>query len=101
MFTGIITDVGTVLNAEQRGDLRLVIGTGYDMDAVALGASIACSGVCLTVVEKGNGWFAVDVLAESVARTASTTAMSWAGILSPDMSMASVRSRRSNMSATA
>jgi riboflavin synthase len=72
MFTGIITDVGTVLNAEQRGDLRLVIGTGYDMDAVALGASIACSGVCLTVVEKGNGWFAVDVSAESVARTAST-----------------------------
>ncbi len=70
MFTGIITDIGTIRSAEQRGDLRLVIGCGYDMDMVAIGASIACSGACLTVVEKGPDWFAVDVSAESVARTA-------------------------------
>jgi riboflavin synthase len=71
MFTGIITDIGTIISAEQRGDLRLVISTGYDMDSVAIGASIACSGVCLTVVEKADGWFAVDASAETVSRTAS------------------------------
>src|SRR5688572_27432125 len=70
MFTGIITDVGTVRSAEQRGDLRLVIGTAYDLDTVDLGASIACSGVCLTVVDKGDDWFAVDVSQESISRTA-------------------------------
>jgi riboflavin synthase len=70
MFTGIITDIGTIRSVEKRGDLRLVIGCGYDMDGVAIGASIACSGACLTVVEKGNDWFAVDISAESVARTA-------------------------------
>jgi riboflavin synthase len=71
MFTGIITDIGAIISAEQRGDLRLVVGTTYDMDSVAIGASIACSGVCLTVVEKANGWFAVDASAETVSRTAS------------------------------
>jgi riboflavin synthase len=71
MFTGIVTDVGTVLSAEQRGDLRLQVRTGYDLSTVELGASIACSGVCLTVVDKGEGWFAVDVSAETVSRTAS------------------------------
>jgi riboflavin synthase len=70
MFTGIITDIGTIISAGQRGDLRLVIGTAYDMDSVAIGASIACSGVCLTVVEKAEGRFAVDASAETVARTA-------------------------------
>jgi riboflavin synthase len=70
MFTGIITDVGRVLAAEQKGDLRLRIGCGYDMSSVDLGASIACSGVCLTVVDKGADWFAVDVSAETVRRTA-------------------------------
>ena len=70
MFTGIVTDVGIVRSAEQRGDLRLTIGTGYDLDSVDLGASISCSGVCLTVVDKGEDWFAVDVSAETVARTA-------------------------------
>ena len=70
MFTGIVTDVGTVRSAEQRGDLRLVIETGYDMDTVDLGASIACSGACLTVVDKGEDWFAVDLSAETVAKTA-------------------------------
>jgi riboflavin synthase len=74
MFTGIVTDVGTVRTAEQRGDLRLVIDTGYDTSTIDLGASIACSGVCLTVVDKGPGgddsWFAVDVSGETVSRTA-------------------------------
>ena len=70
MFTGIITDIGTIRTSEQRGDLRLVIGSGYDMASVAIGASIACSGACLTVVEKGADWFAADLSAETVARTA-------------------------------
>ena len=70
MFTGIVTDVGTVRSAEQRGDLRLVVQTGYDMDTVDLGASIACSGACLTVVDKGDDWFAVDLSAETVSKTA-------------------------------
>jgi riboflavin synthase len=70
MFTGIVTDVGTVRRVEQRGDLRLVIETGYDMDTVELGASIACSGACLTVVDKGEDWFAVDVSGETVSKTA-------------------------------
>lgn len=74
MFTGIITDIGTIAKVEQRGDLRLVIDSGYDMGGVDLGASIACSGVCLTVVDKAPagqpGWFAVDVSGETVSRTA-------------------------------
>jgi riboflavin synthase len=70
MFTGIVTDVGTVRSAEQRGDLRLAIGTNYDLDTVDLGASISCSGVCLTVVDKGEDWFAVDVSGETVSKTA-------------------------------
>src|SRR5687768_7704200 len=70
MFTGIITDVGTVRSTDQRGDLRLQVATGYDLSSVELGASIACSGVCLTVVDKGDDWFAVDVSAETRACTA-------------------------------
>ena len=70
MFTGIITDIGTIVQSEQRGDLRLRIQCGYAMDGVDLGASIACSGVCLTVVDKGADWFAVDLSAETVSRTA-------------------------------
>src|SRR3954463_1217800 len=70
MFPGIVTDVGTVRSAEQRGDLRLQIQTGYDLDTVDLGASISCSGVCLTVVDKGDSWFAVDVSGETASRTA-------------------------------
>jgi riboflavin synthase len=74
MFTGIITDIGTIASVEARGDMRLVIETAFDMASVDLGASIACSGVCLTVVDKsgpaGKGWFAVDVSGESIARTA-------------------------------
>ena len=74
MFTGIITDIGTIRKAEERGDLRLVIGCDYDMSGVSIGASIACSGACLTVVDKGRdddgNWFAVDISAESIAKTA-------------------------------
>jgi riboflavin synthase len=70
MFTGIVSDVGTVRSAEQRGDLRLTIACGYDMRTVELGASIACSGVCLTVVDKGDDWFAVDISGETLSRTA-------------------------------
>ena len=70
MFTGIVTDVGEVVSAEQRGDLRLRVKTSYDLSTVDMGASIACSGVCLTVVDKGGNWFAVDVSAETVSRAA-------------------------------
>jgi len=70
MFTGIITDIGTIERVEQRGDLRVVVATAYDTGTIDLGASIACSGVCLTVVDKGPGWFAIDVSGESVSRTA-------------------------------
>jgi riboflavin synthase len=71
MFTGIVTDVGTVRSAEQRGDLRLAIAAGYDMHGVDLGASIACSGACLTVVDKGDDWFAVELSDETLSKTAS------------------------------
>jgi riboflavin synthase len=71
MFTGIITDIGRIEVVEQGADLRLRIGCGYDMSNVDLGASIACSGVCLTVVDKGDSWFAVDVSEETRSRTAS------------------------------
>ncbi|HEY7991440.1 MAG TPA: riboflavin synthase [Stellaceae bacterium] len=74
MFTGIITDVGTVRAIEQRGDTRITVATRYPMGEVAIGASIACSGPCLTVVEKGNDCFSVDASAETLART---TAGSW------------------------
>jgi len=78
MFTGIITDIGTIRSREDRGDARLVIGTAYDVSGIDLGASIACSGACLTVVDKGvddggngpGGWFAVDASAETLACTA-------------------------------
>lgn len=70
MFTGIITDIGTVTAVEARGDMRVTIATGYDTAGIALGASIACSGVCLTVVEKGPGSFAVDVSGETLRHSA-------------------------------
>ncbi len=69
MFTGLISDMGKLRALEHSGDLRLTIGTAFDMDAVDIGASIACSGACLTVVDKGAEWFAVDVSAESLAKT--------------------------------
>ncbi len=74
MFTGIITDVGRVVSVEARGDLRARIETAYPADGIVLGASIACDGVCLTVVSKGaaNGgaWFDVDISAETLAKSA-------------------------------
>ena len=72
MFTGIITDVGEVLEVERAGDLRARIATGYDVSGIDIGASIACDGVCLTVVELGETprpWFAVDISAETVSKT--------------------------------
>ncbi len=70
MFTGIITDIGTVVAAEPRADLRVTIATDYDTSGIALGASIACSGVCLTVVEREGNTFAVDVSGETQRRSA-------------------------------
>ena len=69
MFTGIITDLGRVRAVEQRGDSRFVFETGYDTADMDLGASVACSGACLTVVDKGTGWFAADVSAETLSKT--------------------------------
>ena len=69
MFTGIITDIGRVRSIKPRGDTRFEIETAYDTATIEIGASIACSGACLTVVDKGDGWFAVDVSAETLAKT--------------------------------
>jgi len=72
MFTGIVTDVGRVLAVDKRGDLRARIGTTYDVDGIDIGASIACEGVCLTVVALGRDpqpWFDVDISAETVNAT--------------------------------
>jgi riboflavin synthase len=69
MFTGIIQDIGSVRSIEKDGDWRIVITTAMDISNTAIGASIACSGCCLTVVEKGADWFAVDVSAESLSKT--------------------------------
>lgn len=73
MFTGIVTDIGLVLELEKRGDLRARIGTAYDVGRIDIGSSIACDGVCLTVVAlgtlAGQGWFDVDISAETLAAT--------------------------------
>ncbi len=72
MFTGIITDIGEVLVVRQEGDLRARIATSYDVSGIDIGASIACDGVCLTVVALGEsprGWFEVQVSAETVSRS--------------------------------
>jgi riboflavin synthase len=73
MFTGIVSAIGTIREARQSGDLRATIACPYDPATIAIGASIACSGVCLTVVAKGgtagDAWFAVDVSGETVSRT--------------------------------
>jgi len=70
MFTGIVTDIGRIRTVEPRGDTRFVIETVYDPDTIAMGASIACSGCCLTVVDKGRdgvqNWFAVDASQETL-----------------------------------
>lgn len=73
MFTGIVTDIGTIEALENRGDLHVRIRSGFAPEGIALGASIACDGVCLTVTDRGpapgGAWFAVDVSAETQART--------------------------------
>lgn len=69
MFTGIITDIGKVTQVEMRGDMRVRIACDYDMAGVDMGASIACDGVCLTVVDKGPDWFDVDISAETISKT--------------------------------
>ena len=77
MFTGIVTDVGRVRSIEQKGDLRARIGTAFDARGIDIGASIACDGVCLTVVDRGRDdggdWFAVDASTETLSRTNLTT----------------------------
>ena len=77
MFTGIVTAIGTIVTREERGDLHLRIACPWDPATIAIGASIACAGVCLTVVERGgqagDAWFAVDVSAETLSRTARGT----------------------------
>jgi riboflavin synthase len=69
MFTGIVTDLGRVASVTPGGATRIIIETGYDTATIAHGASIACSGVCLSVVDKGPGRFAVEASAETLART--------------------------------
>ncbi|SRR6266446_1031503 len=72
MFTGIVTDVGTVRHIEKRGDTHVVIATHYDVRDIDIGASIACSGICLTVADKGansDRWFAVTASNETVSKT--------------------------------
>jgi riboflavin synthase len=72
MFTGIVTDIGEIVTLTpggQAGDRRFVVRTRHDMKPIAIGASIACSGCCLTVIEKGDDWFAVEVSGESLAKT--------------------------------
>ncbi|MFN4141684.1 riboflavin synthase [Aestuariivirga sp.] len=69
MFTGIITDVGAVRAIRKAGDTRFEIATAYDLSTVDIGASIACNGCCLTVVEKGGDWFAIEASAETLSKT--------------------------------
>jgi riboflavin synthase len=71
MFTGIITDIGTISAIEERGDLRVTVQTGYDTTGIAIGASVANSGVCLTVVSKTANSISFDVSAETLRCTAS------------------------------
>jgi len=69
MFTGIVTDIGTVREIRAGGDTTFVIATKLDTRDLALGASVACAGVCLTVVERGEDWFSVQVSTETLARS--------------------------------
>lgn len=72
MFTGIVSDIGQVRHVEKRGDTHIVITTGFDVSEIAMGSSIACAGVCLTVVDRGRGddrWFAVTASGETLSKT--------------------------------
>ena len=69
MFTGIISDIGTLRGVTPNGDLRARIGTAYAPESIDIGASIACDGVCLTVIDLGPDWFDVQISAETVSKT--------------------------------
>ncbi|WP_171210140.1 MULTISPECIES: riboflavin synthase [unclassified Ruegeria] len=69
MFTGIVTDIGTIAELDQQGDLRARIRTGYDTNGIDIGASIASDGVCLTVIALGPDWYDVQISAETVSKT--------------------------------
>ena len=69
MFTGIVTDLGEILELEQKGDLRARIKTSYDTAGITFGASIACDGICLTAVDFGDDWFDVEISSETVSKT--------------------------------
>lgn len=69
MFSGIVTDLGSVRATKRQGDARLEFITHYDTDTIPVGSSICCSGVCLTVIDKGIGWFLASVSAETLACT--------------------------------
>jgi len=69
MFTGIVTDTGTVRAVQEDGDTRIEIATSFDTATIDIGASISCSGACLTVIDKGCGWFAASVSAETLSKT--------------------------------
>ena len=73
MFTGIITDVGSVRSVIKTGDWRFEFNTSYETAEIDVGASIACSGCCLTVVDRGPGWFAAEVSAETMSKTICST----------------------------
>ncbi len=69
MFTGIITDIGEISSVEKRGDTRFTVATSYDTNSIAIGASIACAGCCLTVVEVAEGKFLVEASMETLSKT--------------------------------
>ena len=69
MFTGIITDIGTVISLERIGDMRVRIATNYDTEEIDVGSSIASDGVCLTVVDIGSDWYDVQVSDETISKT--------------------------------
>src|ERR1041385_873679 len=72
MFTGLVTDLGQVRHAEKGGDVHVVIATRYDVSEIDLGASLACSGICMTIVDRGSSrdrWFAVTASGETLSRT--------------------------------
>ena len=74
MFTGIVTDIGEVVRVEKRGDTRFTIATAYAPESIAVGASISCSGCCLTAVEMGRlpdgrGTFVIEASAETLSKT--------------------------------
>ena len=73
MFTGIITDLGSVRSVTKNGDWRFEFNTAYETAKIDIGASIACSGCCLTVVDRGPGWFAAEVSAETMSKTICST----------------------------